>query len=364
MATLNNTLINDTGSIKLASGTTASRPASPTAGMVRFNTSVNVAEYYDGSNWRAIDGKVRAGFSNATETSYGPFTILTYFADGTFSPTHAGYVDVLVVGAGGAGGGGIGGGGGAGGVVQAYSIPVTPQTYTIQVGVGGTGGTGLGNNGEDSSAFGIIGAGGGTSGRHAGTAGTAGGSGGGGASTNDILAQGGGTTGNSLNGYPGIIYGSEGGDQLYARTASACRAAGGGGAGGPGHDVDGRTGSSTLNDGRSDGGTGIKVLIDGLDFYYGGGGGGGGYTGNERAGCGGAGGGGAGAQNTASENAKGGRFGRNVPADAQGVGFDSSNDPAGTPGGANTGGGGGGGAWDAGVGGNGGSGIVIIRYLK
>ena len=40
MATLKNTIIDDTGYIQLPVGTTAQRPVSPVAGMVRFNTTL------------------------------------------------------------------------------------------------------------------------------------------------------------------------------------------------------------------------------------------------------------------------------------------------------------------------------------
>ena len=51
MATLTNTTINDTGFLNLPSGTTAQRPNSPVAGMVRFNTTLGYAEVYNGITW-------------------------------------------------------------------------------------------------------------------------------------------------------------------------------------------------------------------------------------------------------------------------------------------------------------------------
>jgi hypothetical protein len=51
MATLKNTRIDDTGALKLPSGTTAQRPISPSAGFTRFNTELNVIETYNGSSW-------------------------------------------------------------------------------------------------------------------------------------------------------------------------------------------------------------------------------------------------------------------------------------------------------------------------
>lgn len=51
MAQLKTLTINDTGFLKLPSGTTAQRPSVPTTGMMRFNTDLSCNEYYDGTNW-------------------------------------------------------------------------------------------------------------------------------------------------------------------------------------------------------------------------------------------------------------------------------------------------------------------------
>jgi hypothetical protein len=51
MAILKNTTIDDTGFLRYPIGTTAQRPSSPLAGMIRFNTSINNLEYYNGTSW-------------------------------------------------------------------------------------------------------------------------------------------------------------------------------------------------------------------------------------------------------------------------------------------------------------------------
>lgn len=51
MADLNNTNINDTGFIKIPSGTMAQRPSSPTEGMFRSNTELGIVEYWNGNAW-------------------------------------------------------------------------------------------------------------------------------------------------------------------------------------------------------------------------------------------------------------------------------------------------------------------------
>ena len=44
-----------TDSIRFPKGTTGQRNGSPTAGDFRFNTTLNLGEYYDGTNWKSID---------------------------------------------------------------------------------------------------------------------------------------------------------------------------------------------------------------------------------------------------------------------------------------------------------------------
>lgn len=54
MANLKNTDINDTGYLTLPIGTTAQRPSSPAAGMLRYNSTDSTAEVYDGAAWVAV----------------------------------------------------------------------------------------------------------------------------------------------------------------------------------------------------------------------------------------------------------------------------------------------------------------------
>lgn len=56
MASLKNTTINDTGFIQMPSGTMAQRPASPVAGMLRYNTTTAYLEFYSGVSWQLIAG--------------------------------------------------------------------------------------------------------------------------------------------------------------------------------------------------------------------------------------------------------------------------------------------------------------------
>lgn len=80
MANLKNLTINDTGFLGLPSGTTAQRPASPTAGMIRYNTTLSTIEFYNGSSWAnytTILGLTEsAPAANAAE-------ILTYYPNAT-----------------------------------------------------------------------------------------------------------------------------------------------------------------------------------------------------------------------------------------------------------------------------------------
>jgi hypothetical protein len=265
--------------------------------------------------------------------------------------------DVLVVGGGG-GGGKFGGGAGGGAILFATNITLT--SGSLRVGNGGLGAVQgsyvNGVNGVDSSitinSIQYIAKGGGGGGTRLSNAngqnGSAGGSGGGGSHSNDAASQGlGGASnkntyanfqsfGNSGGkGRPGTV----GGDPNHA-------SGGGGGAGSAGSDF-------SLTTGGGNGGAGIDYSSYfgssvGHNGWFAGGGGGNTYQG---AGVGGYG------------NGGNGLFG------GGGIGgFDGGTEYSGGDGLPNTGGGGGGAKWDGGTnedlnGGNGGSGVVIIRYL-
>ena len=241
-------------------------------------------------------------------------------------------VETLVV-AGGGGGGGVGingnagGGGGAGGLLVQNMTISQNTNYTITVGSGGTSSSGAagtsGTNSSISSIYGsiiAIGGGGGPTNLAGGTVGIPGGSGSGSTGTGAGIKLGGaGVPGQGNNG-GGTLGGGGNGVPNYP-------SAGGGGAGTVGQSAIGATTAGA-------GGDGLLYARTGL--YYAGGGGGATYCGGI-AGAGGIGGGGSG-----------------------GVG--GSNGTSGTP---NTGGGGGAAGSDTTltyVGGNGGSGVVIVCY--
>ena len=252
-------------------------------------------------------------------------------------------VDYLVIAGGGGGGGAFGGGGGSGGYRNSYnseasgggntsetSLLLTATTnYTVTVGAGGTGGTGNSNSrgteGINSIFSSITSAGGGTgggyfpsSGSSASSPGTSGGSGGGAGNPEGSTTWAGGA-GTTDQGYAG---GNAQGQSPYC------------GGGGGGASAAGANGVSN----GGNGGNGLSSTITGVSITRAGGGGGGAYTyaqGNSP-GSGGSGGGG------------------------NGNGASNGNGYAGT---INTGSGGGGSGYpDLGVGGVGGSGVVILRY--
>jgi hypothetical protein len=80
MATLKNTVVNDTGYLKLPSGTDAQRPGTPEAGMMRWNTTSSGVEVYDGTAWGSVgssdadtlDGIDSTGFvkNNCSQTNH------------------------------------------------------------------------------------------------------------------------------------------------------------------------------------------------------------------------------------------------------------------------------------------------------
>ena len=246
-------LASDTGATVFPKGTTEERPVSPEAGYIRFNTTDNVMETYDGAEWLILD---------AISSEYT--------------------VDYLVV-AGGGGGGGSGqdgwngGGGGAGGLRTSYGptsgggvssetpLTLTPGvSYPITIGSGGARGntgtnsgaaTTIGSNGTDSIFSTIESKSGGGGGAASGvnnpgtkTAGLPGGSGGGSGINYNSTAQPGGS-GTSGQGYSGGS-GANGGTGFSG---------GGGGAGGAG------TGPVTNDSG---GVAGLSVSISGSSLIY------------------------------------------------------------------------------------------------
>ena len=329
MATLNNLIVSDTGSVNLPRGTTVQRPSSPQLGYMRFNTDISDIEFYDGTNWICIDKKCKATVTGSVDTKiHGGYKIHTFTGDGNFNVVCAGEIEYLIVAGGGAGGRHHGGGGGGGGLLQGTQL-ATPQTYGIVVGVSGTPtpGTnsapgGSGGNGGNSSALGLTAIGGG-GGANAYSNGASGGSGGGSHNWTPAGSGGAGTAGQ----------GSDGADTV---TNVQNDGGGGGGAGGTGY-------WQRLESYGRDGGPGLASSISGQLRYYAGGGGAGmyqpGFNNQGPVGQGGSGVGGSGAT---------GPHGGGEP---------------GQPGVANTGGGGGGTAAYDRLGGTGGSGVVIIRYL-
>jgi hypothetical protein len=236
-----------TGAAYIPSGTTAERPASPTNGMIRYNSTLTQFEVYQNSAW----------------VQY----LVSYS------------IDYLVI----AGGGGCNtGGGGAGGYLSGSNLILTSGTaYTITVGAGGTGvnqpsGT-LPTSGSNSIFSTYTAIGGGRSGRTDTVPnGISGGSGGGAAGDGNGGTGGAGTSGQ----------GNAGGN---SPTGSPYPGGGGGGASAVGTAGSGSTGGN--------GGNGTASSISGSSITRAGGGGGGGAFSSCTGGSGGTGGGGAGGVN-------------------------------------------------------------------
>jgi hypothetical protein len=265
----------------------------------------------------------------------------TFTGPGTFTASGLpGTVEVFVVAGGGGGGnynggGNGGGGGGAGGLVYHPAIPISIGSYPVTVGSGGSknpspNGVLVGGNGTDSIFNGLTSKGGGGGGGYT-SDGTPGGSGGGtgGASTTTATGtQPSQTHPTSPSGWTN--YGNPGGPNV----GNPGRGSGGGGAGAAG----GAGGAGNV------GGVGVQFpaftgpligvpALAPLSGYFAGGGGGGGYP--------------SGQPNTGGLGGGGGPTYGTAP----------------IPGVTNSGGGGAAGTDNSVVAGDGGPGIVIIRYL-
>ena len=321
------------GGIAVITGTATNPSANTTSNFV-----IRAVDAASNTTSRAFSITVNRVFTSTSFTSSGTFAV----------PSGVSSLDaVLVVAGGGGGGGDNGGGGGAGGLIFAPGHPVTPGgTVAVTVGDGGTppGVNSPGSTGSD-SVFGASpspgttvtltakggGFGGGGNPRNAAQGGSGGG--GGGHGDGPSSGQGGQATQPTQPGNSGAYgFGHDGGNANPGNSPRTSGAGGGAGAaGGAGGNYGGQGG-----DGKA------YTIADGTSpvFYAGGGGGG------------------TGQPNTSGSGGQGGGGGGGSPSGASGSGA--------TQGGQGTdgkGGGGGGGSNQCPrPGGQGGKGIVIVRY--
>lgn len=293
----------------------------------------------------AIAPKASGGNVIATD---GTYWYHAFLSNGTFAPQTALTCDYLVIAGGGAGGSSNdgqhgGGGGGAGGYLSSVgssgggasagsALSLTAQNYAVTVGAGGA----SSSNGTDSTISTVTALGGGAGAIGASNNGNAGGSGGGGASSSSPGS--GGAASSPTQGYAG---GAGQGGNNYITGA-------GGGAGAPGGNGPSSNGGTSAGYGgigknthsawASATGTGVNS-----GYYAGGGGSGSGQFANPPA------------NNTSTGGGGKGAF------------LNGGSSTLATAGTANTGSGGGGShetgtGYGLEAGGQGGSGIVIIRY--
>ena len=310
----------------------------------------NVVFYPKENGYTVVTFKINNGASN------GSFT---------FSPNNnlSSNVEYLIIAGGGSGGGGVGdqvgsGGGGAGGYILGInsSGPLTGEqsggpstadspislsslvTYSVTVGKGGTGPSGntVGQNGSNSilsgSDISTITATGGGGGSDSGGSATPGQNGGSGGGAGAYTTAGSGTS----------LQGNNGGQT----TGTIAGGGGGGGAGAAGQGASGGAGPTPGIGGP--GGNGLQSAIEGgpTKKYRAGGGGGGSYTTvnpNYRGGTGGLGGGGNGGIAYPAQVNEGMNGAANTGSGGGGVSLGGSNTNSDT-------------------GGNGGSGVIILRF--
>ena len=322
-------LNSSTGAITGTAGTLSSGTASFT--IAAATNAQTVSRAFTITTTNILHVAATGGDSIATQ---GDYKVHTFTSSGTFTVSCAGNgcgsnsVEYLVVAGGGGAGADNGGGGGGGGFRTNYPSPATgglsvsAQAYPITVG-GGGGASNPGNRGSNSVFSSITSTGGGGSPScNQGNTNGPGGSGSGGAQHGH-----GGGSGNTPPVSPPQ------GNPGHPGSPNPGGGGGGGGAGQSGNAYSGQAGGP--------GGNGTTNSITGSGVTYAGGGGGGcGQNNNSNGGAAGSGG--------------GGRGGGGGPGTGSGSG--------GEPGTANTGGGGGGGGQCPQQGGNGGSGIVVIRY--
>ena len=172
----------------------------------------------DGSVSGNINKTAVALPSGGTINSYSGYRSHKFTSGGTFTNTFISSVDVLIVAGGGGGGSDNSGGGGAGGMLVQTGVSVSAQGYTITVGAGGNGsgishgdGGPYATNGANSAALGYTAVGGGRGGSAGGANANSGGSGGGGSGESANSTGGAGTSGQGNAGGNHVNSGGGGG---------------------------------------------------------------------------------------------------------------------------------------------------------
>jgi len=274
--------------IKLTPG---SAPGSPTAGEIYFNSTLKAMCFWDGAMWRIISGGPSGGEIHdylLGGVSYRSHTFVDVGDSGFYLPATT-TLDVLMVGGGGAGGmggGTYGAGGGAGGMIVRPARSTTAGTYAITIGQGGTGAGGVsknvstynfdgaGTNGYNTTAFGMTALGGGYGGFGP-TSGVAGGSGGGsGNQTSTGTGAGTQTTDGSISAESKTYgFGNAGADTLASGTGTTGKAGSGGGAGSVGNFYRGEeftpaSGQEHYDRGMVGGDGKVNDYRTGVDIFY------------------------------------------------------------------------------------------------
>jgi hypothetical protein len=151
MANIKNSEITDTGFLTMPVGSTSQRSNNPSAGMMRFNTTENKYELYDGTEWKFLAFETVANAGEAVFRSVGSYSYTI--------PNGVNSISVVAVGGGGGGGGNNGSSGpgaaagGGGGLGWTNDISVSPgSSVNVVVGSGGSPGGTSSNPGSGSES--------------------------------------------------------------------------------------------------------------------------------------------------------------------------------------------------------------------
>ncbi len=251
-------------------------------GLWRSTSAINTIELYSSAGNFAVGSTfslygIKAWAAETTPKATGGYVYedSTYYYhsfpfSGTFTPNQSLTCDYLVIGGGGSGGSG----GGAGAYrtsLEASPLSLTAQAYTVTVGAGGvseatTGGT-FGTNGNDTIFSTITSNGGGRGGQIGTTS-----SNGNGAANGNASGGGAGSGGPANSGGAGGAYGNAGGESHTSYPSPPAYGSGGGGgagsAGGRGSTAKGGDGGA----GKNVNATWATVTGTGVNGYYAGGG--------------------------------------------------------------------------------------------
>lgn len=90
-----NLILPGTASVTIPNGTTAQRPGAPTVGMQRYNTTIGVIEFYNGTNWIPVRGTAQTLYQEIGQSTFSN-SVIPYDTTVPLSTEGTSYATVVI----------------------------------------------------------------------------------------------------------------------------------------------------------------------------------------------------------------------------------------------------------------------------